>query len=217
MTTGYIVQIHRDTGTVYVGTGGKVGTLPKIFNNSGRAKAVIRTYNQGYGRTRFQKDDIPNTVCIKIEGLEKGMRGSDATEYSWDKFLETDFSKAKSSIPNNPKAMYKIQLAPTGYTLSNTANTPQFVQAKRGQRQEKFGRTWSSAGAVRSHISGQVHRLYNEYKGAKVIEIEMNEDGLTPKQIKTYPIVDFYCASPNSRKLHDDSFHTKYTPTPENA
>ena len=212
MTTGYIVQINRDSGCVYVGVGGKIGTLPKVFNNSGRAKAVIRTYDIGHGAARFQKEDIPNTVCIKIEGLEKGMRGSDATEYSWDKFLETDFSKSKSSIPNNPKAIYKIQL----FQMPSMSK-PQFVQAKRGQRQEKFGRTWSTAGAVRSHISGRINQLYNEYKGALVVEIEMSDDGLTPKQIKTYPIVDFYCASPNSRQMHDDHFYQKYTPTPERA
>lgn len=218
MTTAYIVETKFGDNVNYMIAGGRFSHFPKLFTGHARVKTLLSANGLGYGNSRFcAKMHKDSTKIIRIQNLERGMRDSHATIFTYEEFMARDFSRNGLTIPNNPNAIYMIELA-QNLELATKAK-PQYVQTAGQGRRCKFGHQWNSGGHVRLHITGRLHRLESTYKGAKVLEIEMHEDGFTPKQVKSYPIVDFYCASKSSREQYNQKFRNKpYTPTsPEYA
>lgn len=212
MTTAYIIEVDI-AGKIYYATNtkGRLGTIPKFFNNAGRAKKILKGGAAGYGNAYFQPNHANSTRVIQIRDLERGLKGSFATIMSYEEFMKKDFGN-KLRIPNNTNAIYMVQLP-----FEGLSTTPRYVTytGTHGQKQ-KFGRQWQTAGHVRAYLSkwaGYIAK-HGKFDGAKVIEIEMQLDGFTPKQVKSYPIVDFYCASPSCRVKYEKA-NGKYQPTPE--
>jgi hypothetical protein len=126
--------------------------------------------------------------------------------------MARDFSDRGLRIPHNPNAIYKIQLPTTDgstkYVRRSSSFSPDY----------KFGKTWDSGGEIRRWLGGAMHKLRLDLKDALVVEIEMAEDGFTPKKVKTYPILDFYCASITSRnRWNKQNPSNHYKPAPEYA
>ncbi|WP_407307851.1 hypothetical protein [Acinetobacter sp.] len=215
MTTAYIVEIKINDTVCYMGPGGRIGTIPKFFNNASRVKNLLHASNPGYGNWKFNRQSHKDSVTvIQIRNLQLGLKASSATMMTYDEFITRNFTNSLR-IPNNPRAVYMIELAQPDLQLA-AKTKPMYVRLARQGRKHKFGHQWNTAGHLRAHITGRLHRLDSQYNGAKVIEIEMDEDGFTPKQVKSYPIIDFYCASMSSREQYN-RHHPKahYTPLPE--
>lgn len=211
MATAYVVEVFIDGVYKYMGASGKLGKFPKFFSTANQAKRFMRLPHMAYGNLKFNLGMKNVTRVIQIAKLENGLNASTAKIMSYDEFM-IDFvpqSSTSPSIPNNPKAVYKIKLNPM-LQLAKKTSEPVFVNV--GSRKEKFGRTWNSASALRGHITGRLFE-FKKYEGATVFEIEYADDGVTTKQVKTYPILDFYCASPSSLKQYNQRFpKTPYKP-----
>uniref|UniRef100_UPI00388E56EF hypothetical protein n=1 Tax=Acinetobacter sp. TaxID=472 RepID=UPI00388E56EF len=194
MTTCYIVEVKLDGKICYMGQGGHIGSIPKFFNAAPRVKNLLLENRTAYGNLKFSSASHKDkTTVIQIKNLELGLKGSFATLMTYDEFMARDFSASGLKIPNNPRAIYMIELAQPALQLAEKT-TPSYVKLAGKGRHHKFGHQWNTGGHLRSHITSRFGRLSTTYKGAKVLEIEMNDDGFTPKQVKTYPILDFYCA-----------------------
>lgn len=218
MTTVYLVEVKIDKHVHYMGGAGWIGTIPKFFNNSTRVKNLLRNPSPGYGNSRYQTNHKDAASVIQIKNVELGMKHSFATIMTVDEFMARDFSTNALKIPNNPRAIYMIELAPD-MSLAKPLGPIYVKKAGRHSSRAKFGHQWNEGGHVRAHISQRIMRLGHggQYRGAKVLEIEMMEDGFTPKTVKSYPIVDFYCASPAGRVKYN-LHHQPYQPTsPEYA
>lgn len=202
MAIAYIVQVNFPAGTKYLGPSLTLIEVPKFFKSESAVKRAL--YRSGYcGSGIFFSAEAHSkiTQVIVIRELENGLKDSKAEILSYDEFMDKDFSK-KISIENNEDAVYKIRLA-----LPLVDGRPRF--AWKDSLGQKFGHVWAKASCVRNHISGDVEKLQHIYSGAQVLEIEMGVDGVTAKSIKEYPIVDFYCASPSSRKRYNASVAKK--------
>lgn len=204
MTSAYVVEVTIDSTRMYVNTGGKIGTVPKFFVNAGQVKRAL-VPRLGYGNSKYNpQPHKANTKVIKIDNLERGLSASLASIMTYDEFYAAArSSKFKPSIAENKNAVYKIQTA-----------DGKFVNA--GLRKEKFGKSWNTSGQLRSHITSRLERLNltsGKYARAKVVEIEYAADGITTKQVKTYPIIDFYCASPSSLVQYEHKYG-KYSKEP---
>jgi hypothetical protein len=206
MSTGYMVEMVYPDHVEYLGDKGYARRVPKIFTGAALVKRAIARI------ASYDRDSKSKLRITRITHLERGIKHSSAQVFSYDEFMATDFSKKTQLIPNHPNAIYKIQLNTDLALASNTK--PIFANA--GIRKEKFGKSWTRASDLRSHITSRIDRLQSSYKNAKVHEIEMHDDGIATKTVKTYPILDFYCSSPSSRSIHDAFYpKSKYTPTPE--
>lgn len=205
MSTCYIVEIFFDNEVRYAGAKGVIRQIPKFFIGGPRVQRMLDGY-----RLKSLADKIRVT---QISYLERGIKQSNAKVFGYDEFMKATFTKATSVIPNNPNAIYKIKLDPMSARAK--ANGKLFVSPL-GLRKEKFGKSWNRAGDLRSHIQSRLSWLRSDYMNAEVLEIEMAEDGFTPKVVKTYNITDFYCATPACRKNYDHQFpNNKYNPIPE--
>jgi hypothetical protein len=210
MTTSYIVELKIDNQIRYVWPNGTIHTMPKFFNNIGRVKAVLNSNRAGYGNSRWQQNNKDSTTVIQIRELENGLKESRAKIMTADEALTlADAPKSGLSIPNNPNAVYMIQLKQEGLST-----TPRYI-TKTGYHapKNKFGKQWQDGGKLRIYINSRLRHLAlgGNLNEATVLEIEMNIDGFTPKQVKSYPIVDFFCASPSSIVHYERQFG-KYTP-----
>lgn len=205
MTTAYVVEVNTPSGIRYMANKGRLMTFPKLFTGHARVKALLTMNKFGYSPDYYfgEKAHRDATKIIRIDRLELGLKDSRATIFGFDEFIEKDFSRKASSIRSNMNAVYMIELAPN-LALATSAAAPIYVQSV-GGRKRKFGHQWNRAGDLRSHISSRIIRLFGQYKDAKVVEIEMSADGFTPKQVKTYPIVDFYCASESSLQKYTEA------------
>ena len=205
MSTGYIVEIFFDNEVKYVGDKGQTRQVPKVFIGGPRVQRMLARWNGNRLADQIRVTQISN--------LERGIKHSNARVFSYDEFMHASFTKSNSAIPNNPNAIYKIKLDPM--SAKAKADGKLFVSPL-GWRKEKFGKSWNRAGDLRSHIQSRLSWLRGNYLNAEVLEIEMAEDGFTPKVVKTYNITDFYCATPACRKNYDHQFpNNKYNPIPE--
>ena len=210
MATAYVVEVKIGNVFKFMGKSGDLGNFPKFFATAAQAKRWMGLSHKAFGDSKFNISMKDVTRIIQIAKLENGLNASTAKMMSFDEFMSfKPQSLTKPTIANNTKAVYKIQLNPM-LQIAKKSTEPVFVNV--GSRKEKFGRTWNSASALRGHITGRLFE-FKKYEGATVLEIEYAEDGVTTKQVKTYPILDFYCASPSSLKQYNERFpRTPYKP-----
>lgn len=187
MTAVYVVQVAMPWGCRYVTSTGKLSPIPKFF----RSAPTIRSYISKQGKTpgRYDASHHGETTIITIEEIEKGLKDSKASVETVAQFL----SRPGKKMLSNPKAFYKIVL---------DSGKPYAVR-----RADTLGKSWRTASVLRRYITemGMSNRPLDSgmLKGAQVAEIEMASNGVDTVAVRLYPIVEFYRASPTSKKNYD--------------
>lgn len=184
MTTAYLAEIDTNEGTRYLGKQSKLSRLPVFWHN--RA-AINRALNPQWSYSwKFNlKDHAEKTTIVQVDHLERGLRASSGKRMTLREFAELTVTQ-KPKYPRNARFRLKT---PDG----------KFIGGGR------FGKTWDTAGHLRSHLTSNMSYLGNSmYKGSTVIITVYQDDLVQVKEIISVPMMDFYLASPYSRKTFND-------------
>ena len=197
MTTAFTAEIDTKGGTRYLAPKSKLSKIPFFFRNVGHMRRALagarwRTGIDYYVPTR----DELHTTIVRIDNLERGLRGSSGTKMSVRDFMALPVSSAAPKVPSN--AIFKIQL--------NAAGTGVGPSKKRFAGDGKLGKTWNRQGDLRSHITMNIHLLKSAYKDAVVVQALVNEDGVSVSQISYVPIVEWYRRSTYGNKTYLKNF-----------
>lgn len=197
MTTAFLAEVDTIKGTMYVSKKGKLSKVPFFFSQAGRLKDIIKlSTSRSYEPVDFYSNrrDQDKTRVIVVDNVELGLRASTGANLSVVDFMNREYGSGQYA-PKKPKnAVFKIRII----------HGSSHKYAGGG----KFGKTWERQGDVRLHITNNLSRLTVRhvdgripyYKGAEVVMIELEADGITAKKITRTPIVDFYIQSPPCKK-----------------
>lgn len=189
MVTAYVAEVSTDTGTKYLGMN---------FIHKGRTywtdRPVFWTKRSAFIKrlTRYSANSAQIAI-IQIDDLDKGLRASAAKLYSvHDFFNVARKAELNRLIPVGKNDVFKIRKCLDNGTFRMVGGG-------------KYGKTWESAGALRSHISGQGSRdvLTTSYREAEVIQITMATDGFTVLNTQIHDLAAFYLDSPYSKKTYE--------------
>lgn len=188
MRTAYLVEVDTNNGTMFVSSKGALSGYPKFWRDrSSLVRALERCFRNGLDQRKME--------VVRVQNLEAGLRQSTATRLSVEAFYAsrpTSFAK-RPKYPKN--AVFKIRL-----------------KTQWGDERTKFagpgrlGKFWAKAGDLRNHITQNIELLKTQYAGADVLIIEFNVDGLTPARVRTQPIIEFYCDSPDSNRVYKNAY-----------
>jgi hypothetical protein len=197
MTTAYTAEIDTKDGTRYLASKSKLSKVPFFFRSVSHMRRSLsgsryRTGDDYFVPTR----DALKTTIVRVENLERGLRGSFGTKMSVHDFGQLPAAGKTPRVPSN--AVFKIQL--------NSAGTGVGPSKKRFVGDGKHGKTWNRQGDLRNHITSNIHRLTAAYKDAVVATILIGPDGITPSSITYTPIVEWYRRSPYGNKTYYKNF-----------
>lgn len=190
----YFVEIETDNG--------KIEYLNGVNQSSYRYHAAFTSRNikfwrgaTGLGRLikslftyiNHSKNSSSKFKIFRVDSVNNSLAGATFTELDKDA-LADELAMLTNKRIDNPESIFKIKR--NGVFIDGRA-TVSGVKSR-------FGKIFYKGGSVRNYLSSSLRAL-NEYE---VIEILMSEDGITPKSVKTYNAVDFYCKSPTCRKYY---------------
>lgn len=181
----YVVEVSGGKNVMYMGRSGLLEPVPTFWRSISSIKIYLSTKpwsKMRRGKPRYDQDEHrARTVVWEVTGVTAGLANILEKGLTYDQFMELSPKKRNSMFP--ARTAFKIR-----------ANG---VWASVGYHSTKYGKTWFSEGAVRSHITKDLNKLTitGEYGIAEVFAYKVEEDGgLT--FIGKESILPFYLFSP---------------------
>jgi hypothetical protein len=212
MTIAFTAEVDTPTGTKYVGKQGALVPRPVFHATSTKLKEYLRLNRSYLSDTQFKRSrDELKTVVIVVRDLEKGMAASQAEKMSIRKFEETEYSTSSSAPKVHKNTVFKLEYSGSGLGT----NRKKFAGASR------FGKTWTRQGDLRLHLTANLHKFATNtknasYRGATVVAIQLNDDGITPQNVKRIPVDQFYSLNPKCKIRLAEATRTSLSSVNEN-
>jgi len=191
MVKAFVAEIDSTSGTLYLGAGGKLKALPYFWQSSKALKDALTRPTSLTSKT-YSPSQQYLTQVIEIFDLEKGLRQTKLERMSVRQFLEK-FATPIVKKPH-PNSVFKVR----------TEKSPTGKAKFFGQSKAKFGKTWSTAGALRNQLSRIISSSNLEHlQNWIVLELQMKDDGIQYEKVIETPLVDFYCQSTDCKKRYE--------------
>lgn len=183
----YVVEVSGGKSAQYMGRSGRLEPVPTFWRSISSIKTYLGTKQWSIGKRGkplYNKDlHQDKTVVWEVTGVTSGLANTLEKRLTYQQFMMLSSS-------NKSRSMF-----PAGTAFKIRANG---AWVSVGYHRTKFGKTWLSESALRSHITKDLDKLRNdrEYDGARVYAYKVEENGgLT--FISDTDIFSFYTFSPS--------------------
>ena len=193
MKTFYAAEVRpADAGKEplqYVGAMGRLVTTPHFFSSRGAKTLKHYLTRKSYGHAHYNGDKMmQRTFVVKLD--------VDATLHCsrFSTVRPIEFVAICEAPKKNRYSAYAT------FRLRKADGSWVSVGGKGG----KFGKTWTTAGALRRHLGDRIHWLKKDYARAVVHVTIYDREGINVVETKQIPAMDFFLQSPIYSKKWDE-------------
>lgn len=182
--TFYAAEVRMDGKAQYVTSGGKLTPTPRFFSAVSTLQHYLDRRYKRYGR-RYRSADMERfTSIVKMTVNGTMLQPGRVEAMSVDAFLNLT---KPSAVKYSTYATFRLRRA-----------NGSWVNTMRGTG--KFGKTWTTHGALRRHLGDRISWLKKDYAGAVVHVTIYDKDGVNVIETKQIPAIEFFIQSPIYRK-----------------
>jgi hypothetical protein len=186
--TFFAAEVRTGGKTYYVSSGGKLSPTPRFFSAVSMLQHYLdrryRRYGKRYNAATMEKD----THIIKMTVNGTMLQPGRVEAMTVDTFL--DLKKASSAVTYSAYATFRLRRA-----------NGQWVNTRSSSG--KFGKTWTTPGALRRHLGDRISWLKRDYAGAVVHVTIYDHEGIKVVETKQIPVIEFFTQSPIYSKKWD--------------
>ena len=181
--TFYAAEVRTGGKTYYVSSGGKLSPTPHFFLAVSMLQHHLdrryRRYGKRYNAATMEKDTKIIVMMVNGTMLQPGCLRA----MTVDTFL--DLKKASSAVTYSAYATFRLRRA-NGQWVNISSSSG------------KFGKTWTTPGALRRHLGDRISWLTvtGGYAGAVVHVTIYDDEGIKVVETRQIPVVEFFTQSP---------------------
>jgi len=185
--TFYAAEVRMGGQTQYVTSSGKLTPTPRFFSTVSTLQHYLDRRYKRYGK-RYRSADMERFTSIIKMTVNGTMQGLNRVEpMSVDAFLNLT---KPGTVKYSTYATFRLRRA-----------NGNWVNTMRGTG--KFGKTWTTPGALRRHLGNRISWLKKDYAGAVVHVTIYDKEGVNVIETKQIPAIEFFTQSPIYRKKWD--------------